>query len=450
MTDFGEVLVTGAGGFTGRFVVEELVAQGVKVRAMARSDSQLESLKSLGVSTIKADLANPESLPAAVEGVDAIIHVAAVFRQAGIQDDEYHKVNVEGTKHLMDLGIKYGVKRFIHCSTVGVHGNVENPPADESYRFQPGDIYQRSKCAGEKLVQSYLDQGKIRGVIIRPGMIYGPGDDRFLKLFKMVAQQKFFYVGDGMGQVHFIDVRDLAHAFYLALIKEEINNEVFIIAGEETMPLKEAASRISKIFRVPAPWIHLPVVPVQILGSIVELICVPFGINPPIYRRRVDFFTKHRCFNVQKAKNMLGWSAKQDHIAELVDAANAYIHSGKIDKTPISAPTIIHRKLDGTIIAVEGQIEGYFGNSTQNIVGSNINSLLGRSSNDAVKEAEKILEKNGSWLGSITHSINQKEREDLCYWKTRNDPQYGKIVLEQNRLWQKSSEVQQHVTKQAA
>ena len=322
--DLEPVLVTGAGGFVGGYLVRYLHHYGIKVRAMVRSAAKASDLSALGIEVVEADLLRPETLENAVKGCNSVIHIAALFRQAGLPDSVYRAVNAEATRILLDLSVALNIRRFIHCSTVGVHSHIENPPGDETTPYAPADIYQITKMEGEKIALEYFNSGKISGLVIRPAMIYGPGDQRTLKLFKSISKGRFFFVGKGEVHVHFIDVRDLVRAFARAWTRIDINSEVFIIAGRESVPLKEAVRRISLFCGVAMPRMRIPVKPLQLLGDICEAICTPFKINPPIYRRRVDFFTKNRHFDNSKAKNVLGFMPAMHFDQELREIIDWY------------------------------------------------------------------------------------------------------------------------------
>ena len=326
-----KVLVTGAAGFVGTALTKHLLTHGYSVRAMVRKPSDTVTVKKLGAEPVLAELNDVDSLARAVEGVEKVFHIAALFRQTNLPDSEFNRVNVEGTKNLLDVSVKAGVKDFVHCSTNGVHGHIENPPGNESSPYLPGDAYQVSKLEGEKVVLSYVKEGKIRASIIRPAMIYGENDTRFLKLFRGIAEKKFFYVGPGNALVHFIDVRDLAASFRLAGETPEANGEAFIIAGKTTMPLNVAVKKIADQMGVSEPWLHLPLVPMQTLGTICEMICAPFNISPPIYRRRVDFFIKNRSFDCSKAHRILGFKPEKSFEEEVRDIIASYVASGRID-----------------------------------------------------------------------------------------------------------------------
>ncbi|MFT5122779.1 MAG: dihydroflavonol-4-reductase [Kiritimatiellia bacterium] len=322
-------LVTGAGGFVGGFMVDCLVAHGVCVRAMVRDLSRVET-RVEGVEYVEADLSDADSLRRAVDGVTGVYHIAALFREAGHPDSMFYEVNLEGTRRLLDASIEAGVRRFIHCSTVGVLGHIAEAPADEQTPCNPGDIYQQTKMEGEQLALGYFNEGKIDGVVIRPAMIYGPGDSRTLKLFRMIAKKRFFYVGKGQASVHWIDVRDLVEAFYLAMQARERTGGVYIIAGERALPLKEMADKIAHKLGVSPPWLHLPVKPMQWLGSLCECVCKPLNLEPPIYRRRVDFFTKDRHFDGRKAQAELGFIPARTFDEEVADIITSYKAKGLI------------------------------------------------------------------------------------------------------------------------
>ncbi|NKB25850.1 MAG: SDR family NAD(P)-dependent oxidoreductase [Kiritimatiellae bacterium] len=321
-------LVTGASGFVGGHLVDYLLQQGISVRAMVRDEKKARKLKEKGAEVVVANMADATSLAAAVDVVQGVYHIAALFRQAGFPEHVFHDVNAEGTRRLLDASIAAGVERFVYCSTSGVMGHVKNPPANEETPYSPGDMYQRSKMEGEKIALEYFRSNKISGVAIRPAMVYGPGDTRILKLFRMIARRMFFFVGRGEATVHWVDVRDLVRSFMLAMEKEEYNGEIYIIAGESCTTLKKMVDLIATELNVSPPKIHLPVKPMQWLGSTCETICTPLRIQPPLFRRRVDFYTKSRAFDTSKAKQDLDFAPAQTFGQEIKDIIKDYKEHG--------------------------------------------------------------------------------------------------------------------------
>lgn len=319
-----KVLVTGASGFTGSVLAEKLIEQGHEVRAFVRNKAKMTSPNSHKMEVIESDITDIEAMKLAVDGVERVYHIAALFRQAGVPDQVYYDVNVTATENLLRLSKEAGVKRFVHCSTVGVHGHIEDPPADEDYRFSPGDIYQVTKLEGEQKALQYHKDTGFAVSVVRPGPIYGVGDLRLLKLFKLAAKNITPILGDGTIFFNMVYVEDLADMFILASEKEEAIGEVFLGAGPENMQLNDIVDMIAGILGKPKKKLHLPAGPFQLAGTICEKICIPLNIEPPIYRRRVDFFTKSRSFTIDKGRRLLGYDPKFDYARGLKVTADWY------------------------------------------------------------------------------------------------------------------------------
>ncbi|MGI6680034.1 MAG: NAD-dependent epimerase/dehydratase family protein [Bdellovibrionota bacterium] len=317
-------LVTGANGYVGQNVCRELLHHGYKVKAMHRKNSDISTIKDLPLELVEGDLIDIDSLDNACKNVDYVFSIAGLFRQAKFPDEMYYKVNVGGIKNLLDMSIKHNVKRFIHCSTNGVMGPCYGKVLGEDAPYNPGDVYQDSKCEGEKIVKEYIKGNKILASIIRPTMIWGVGDMRFLKLFKGIKNRTLPIIGSGEFKTHWILGTDLAVAFRLCAEKDEAVGQTYLIGGNEIVPLKRVYEEIAKFWRVKVLPFKIPAKPLQILGDIVEKICVPFNIEPPIHRRRVDFFTKDRAFDISKAKRDLGFLPKHTFKEEVEIVGNWY------------------------------------------------------------------------------------------------------------------------------
>ncbi|MBN1155423.1 NAD-dependent epimerase/dehydratase family protein [candidate division KSB1 bacterium] len=319
-----KVLVTGATGFTGGYLTEELAKRGYEVRALSLANQNVDKLKELGVDVVIGDLTNKETLIPAVEDVEIVFHIAAIFREQNVPNQYFFDVNVGGTKNLLEASLAANVRRFVHCSTVGVQGEIKNPPAKESDPYDPGDVYQRSKVEGEKLALKFFKENAIEGVVFRPVGIYGPGDLRFLKIFRWVNSGKFRMIGKGDVLYHLTFVRDLVDGIILCGEKNEAIGEIFTLGGNQYLKLSEFVKLLASILGVPEPKASIPVWPVWLGGLLCEIACYPFRINPPIYRRRVDFFIKDRAFDISKAKRLLGYNPKVDLVTGLKMTADWY------------------------------------------------------------------------------------------------------------------------------
>ena len=284
---------------------------GHEVRALVRASSELSLLEGLDVERFEGELTNPASLRAAVSGVERIFHIAAVYRQAKLPDSYYREVNVEGTRLLAEASLGEGGIPFLYCSTCGVHGEVE-PPADESSPYNPGDIYQQTKVEAERVVFALHRDRGLPVVVLRPVGIYGPGDRRFLKLFRGVAKKRFPMIGKGDVFYHLTHVEDVARGFIRAGDTPSAFGKAFILAGSEYTTVRELIALIAKKADVAPPRFRWPSVPLYAAAAICEDVCRPLGIEPPLYRRRLDFFLKNRAFKIDKAKKELGWEPVVD------------------------------------------------------------------------------------------------------------------------------------------
>ena len=303
-----KVLVTGATGFAGKHLAHALAAAGDSVRALARPSKRARKLDA-AIEVFEGELTNAEDVHEAAKGCGRIYHLAAAFRNIAHSDDHYWRVNVGGTLNVLAAARAHGCERVVHCSTGGVHGHIEDPPADETYRFRPGDVYQRTKLEAELAVAAASEQG-LPVSIVRPGAIYGEGDMRFLRLFRAIQQNRFAMVGSGRTRLHMVYVEDLVQGLMLAGSRPAACGETFLIAGAEAPTLNEIADSVADAMGARRPKLHLPIGPIYVAAAICEAICVKLGVEPPLHRRRIGFFTHHREFDIGKARRLLSYEPR--------------------------------------------------------------------------------------------------------------------------------------------
>lgn len=324
------ILVTGATGFTGSALCTRLRSQGHRVVAFTRPASRVDGLRGIGVETRAVDLGDPAGVRSAFEAFDVVYHVAAAYRSEHASRSEFVRVNVDGTRHLLEASAAHGVGRFVHCSTVGVQGEIEQPPADESYRFKPGDHYQESKLQGELLARSFFEKGTVSGCVVRPVGIYGPGDKRFLKLFRSIANGTFVMIGDGQVLYHMTYIEDLVSGFVLAGTHPNALGEVFTIAGPEFTTLRVLVDKIAQVLERKPPRLRIPFAPVYWASVVCDKVFRSVGLSPPLYPRRVEFFELDRAFSIDKARRLLGYEPQYSLDRGLALTAEWYRAQGLI------------------------------------------------------------------------------------------------------------------------
>ncbi len=174
------VLVTGGTGFTGTALVKRLLVLGHAVVALDYKEGlQSDDLRAKGAEILTGSVTDRQVVEQSMKGVEVVFHLATAFRELHKPNSFYDEVNVGGTQVMLSAARRHDVRKFIYCSTCGVHGNVARPPADEDAPIRPGDYYQRTKYEAEPLVSAAAG-AEFETVILRPAAIYGPGDpERF-------------------------------------------------------------------------------------------------------------------------------------------------------------------------------------------------------------------------------------------------------------------------------
>jgi dihydroflavonol-4-reductase len=292
------------------------------VRALVRDRRRAIGLEAHAIEIVDGDLKDAASLQRAVSGMDVVYNVAALYRTVGLPASEYRAVNATAVGTIVEAAAVAGVRRVVHCSTVGVHGDVKHPPANEDAPLRPGDVYQETKVEGERIGREAAARAGVELVIARPSGIYGPGDGRLFKLFGPVARRRFVMLGRGRIFYHLTYIDDLCDGFRLCGTVPAAAGRIYIVAGGEVTTLNELVAIVAEVARVRPPSLRMPVWPVWLAGAACEAFCAPLGIEPPLYRRRVDFFTKSRAFDISRARRELAFSPKvglRDGIARTLE-----------------------------------------------------------------------------------------------------------------------------------
>jgi nucleoside-diphosphate-sugar epimerase len=301
------VLVTGATGFIGQALARRLLATGERVRVLARRPDRVTETGLDVQEVYEGDITDAAAVDRAVAGVGTVYAVAGTFREPSLSDERYREVNVAAVRLMMQAAKKHGARRVVHCSTVGIHGNVVGEPANEDTPIRPDGIYEVTKAEGDRTALAAAGDG-LEVVVIRPAPVYGPGDMRLIKLFKLAARDRVVLLGNGRPHYHMVFIDDLVEAFRLAGKAPGISGEAFIVGGAERPTLEDLVRRIGRLTGHQGQRIlKLPAGPVLGLGDLCERLCRPLGINPPIYRRRIEFFVNNRAYDIGKAERRLGY-----------------------------------------------------------------------------------------------------------------------------------------------
>lgn len=318
------ILVTGGTGFLGGHLVRALLEKEHKVRALVRRGSDVEGLK--GAELVYGDLTEPESLRQAVEGIEAVYHLAAVRDKWGTSYSAYYKGNVEGTRNLLDAATGQ-VNKFICCSTAGVARYAGNLQADESLPYNINGHgqygYHHTKALAEQLTLEYAHTGRVPATVIRPTIVYGPGDTwgMMTRLVTMLVRGRFALVGDGRNHLHLVYVDDVIRTFILAGESSRSVGQAYITAGPSLITLNDLVARVCALLGVKPPRWHIPVWAAKAAGWVLEMAYASklrmgiraFGDMPLVTRDKVDTLTVDHGYNIAKIRQELGYCPTVDY-----------------------------------------------------------------------------------------------------------------------------------------
>lgn len=324
-----KILVTGGTGFTGSHLTRQLLQKGHRVRVIdIQRGLFFDELQRLGAEIFIGSITDRELVDRAIHGCQVVHHVAAMFRKVNLPKKAYWDVNVQGTRSLLEAALKHGIERFVYCSTCGVHGDVKLGTADEDAPVVPEDYYQYTKYEGERMVREFLGKG-LKIVTLRPTAIYGPGDpERFFMLFRMVASGRFLMFGNGNIHYHPVYIDNLVEAFQLAAASDRGDGEAYLIGDEKYYTLNDLVSAIAEVLGVKLRVWRFPFWPLWVAAVACEMAYKPLRTEPPLFRRRVDWFRQNRAFSIERAKRELGYQPKVGLKEGLAKTADWYRSRG--------------------------------------------------------------------------------------------------------------------------
>lgn len=305
-----KALVTGANGFTGSHLVQRLHQRGDEVVGLVRKSSNLSRLAACPVTLVYGDITDRTALEAAMQGVDVVFHTAAYVELGLVNAAEMERVNVEGTRAVVEVAQAVGVPRLVYCSTIGVYGDTGGRAIAETFQREQQDFssaYDRTKYIAQQIVDAAVAQG-FDAVSVMPSGIFGADDPHFGPVLKTFLRGKLKLWAGGQRVTGIVHVDDLAEAMLLAAAKAKPGDHFIISAGElTTLEMFEIFSRETGI---PLPA-ETPEWLVRFLGNILDPIGRMLSWQPPISRERVHYLYD-RCVRVDasKARQELGWNPR--------------------------------------------------------------------------------------------------------------------------------------------
>jgi len=308
-----KVAVTGGTGCLGRPLVDKLIADGACLKLLTRLNDPSLNYPDNKIKIITGDINLPEALDMLCLDCDIVFHLAGMVHTVPgttEEEQEFFRVNVEGTRNLLEAAKKNRVKRVVFYSTVGVYGKDADFHGDELSPCKPDSVYAESKYQAEQLVLNSSNVGGLEGVVLRFPVVYGPLDrGNVAKLIKAVQSKLFFYFGDGNYLRSMISSRNAAEAATRAAIEPRAANEIFCVTDGRDYTMNEFVDSICHALGTGWRPFHVPVLLADLAGRFGDILRKWAHVPFPIDSDRVRKLSRPLTFSCEKAKRVLGYES---------------------------------------------------------------------------------------------------------------------------------------------
>jgi nucleoside-diphosphate-sugar epimerase len=308
MTGIGAA-ITGAAGFLGAHLVRGFEARGARVLPLVRTVLDRSPAGALALDAVLAD-------PAALAGLDVVVHAAAVRHRHGADAATYRASNVELVEHTLRAAAQASVRRVVFVSSVGVYGFPSRLPVTEEHPYAPRTLYAAAKVEAEMRAQRAARELGVELSIVRPTIIYGPGDRNGMldKMAAMIRGSMYRVVGAGDNVLHHTYVDDVVEGLWLAATCPEAAGDHFIVAGPETTTLTALSELVARAVGRPLARRRVPAGIARAVATVVDLAAnrgMAFTEHePPINHEKLDVMTLPIYFDIAKARRRLGFAPR--------------------------------------------------------------------------------------------------------------------------------------------
>jgi len=307
-----KVLVTGATGFLGKYVVKELVEHGYQVRAFGRNSKVGRSLENSSVSFFQGDLTKADDVLEACKGMDLVVHVGALSTVWGPWED-FYQANVLGTKYVLEACRQAGIQRLVYVSSPSIYAapkdqlGIKESDAPEENNL---NNYIRSKLASEKLFKDYPD---VPSIILRPRGLFGIGDTSILpRVINLSQKIGIPLIGDGRQLMDMTCVENVALAIRLAIEAPEAKGEVYNITNGEPRAFRDLLEESLTGLGYPIKYRNLPAALLSGIASCLEFLYKTFNLKgePALTRYTYYLLRYSQTLDISKAERELGYHPK--------------------------------------------------------------------------------------------------------------------------------------------
>lgn len=278
------ILVAGGTGFVGGHLIRRFRRDGIPVRAIARDPDRAQTLRDLGVEVVKGDVSDKASLEKASTGVERVVHLVGIIQEApGVT---FRGIHVEGTRNLLEASKKAGVRHFFYQSALGTRPGAKSE-------------YHKTKWEAEELVRA----SAIPYTILRPSLIYGPGDKFTIRLSEMLKLSPVLpVIGSGKSKIQPIYIDDVVSCIQKIVTSDAFLNEIYEIGGPEQLTYEELTTQIAEAMGIKRPMVHVPLFFMKPVAKVLETM-LP---NPPVTTQQLIMLQEDNVCNIKDIREVFG------------------------------------------------------------------------------------------------------------------------------------------------
>lgn len=308
-------LVTGASGFVGGHIARALAERGDEVRALVRPRSKVAELQRYGIELAYGDLLDEGSFSCKLEGIDVVYHCAGIVGDWSRDPESVQAANVQGTRSLMLACEAAGVSRVVLMSSLAVYGIRHHEGTSEEAPMETcGDTYADSKVEAERVVGPFIKDSRTEVVILRPGLIYGTGDTKFVpRIAAALRQGRFVYVSNGENFLNIVHIDDVVQAAWRAATVPGAAGRAYNLTDGRRTSIRRFVSEIAELIDVAPPARRLPLALVRSVAGWQEAKARWTGTEPQFTRSSVERLAISRDFDISRARKELGYEPAVDY-----------------------------------------------------------------------------------------------------------------------------------------
>ena len=298
-------LLTGATGFIGSHLIDELKKHKYTITALCRKTSDISYLRENNITCIPGDVTNPQTLQQIPGKFDIIFHIAAFTQEWGPKK-QFHSINVTGTKNLLEFCVHKKIPRFIYMSSCSLYGFPNTPhPINETHPIKPAGIYGTSKHQAEQLIWNYGKQHNLFVSAVRSPIVIGPRDQMILPyIINMLTHNKFIYIGTGNNTISISDARDVAQCLRKTAENTKANKQAYNVKSFDATPT-QLITHITQQLKLPQPTRHINYSLAYFIATLIELKAKLLKQKPQLTRHKIKVLGTTRLIDIKKAKTHL-------------------------------------------------------------------------------------------------------------------------------------------------